>query len=323
MAPMTLPDRAELEQTAGIVRAELGSTPQICWPLLSERCGTEVWVKHENHLPTGAFKVRGGIAYAESLRGSGLREKMVIAATRGNHGQSVVYAVGRVGLRATIVVPFGNSATKNSAMRAYGATLVEHGEDFQGAYEFARELARERGYHFFPSFDPILMRGVASYAMELFARVHDLDTVYVPVGLGSGICGMIAAREAFGLRTRIVGVVSERAPAYALSFDAGHALATESADTMADGIACRVADVDAVETINRYAERIVTVSDEEIRRAIGIYFIDTHNVAEGAGAAPLAALIKERKLMRGKRVALILSGGNIDAELYRDALGSI
>lgn len=320
---MIFPGRTELEETTRAVGAALYPTPQLFWPRLAERCASEVWVKHENHLPTGSFKVRGGVTYVAALARAELGTDTVVAATRGNHGQSVAWAAARAGLRAEIVVPFGNSATKNAAMRAYGATLIEHGRDFQAAYEFARKMADERGYHFFPCFHPTLVRGVSSYAMELFARVADLDTLYVPIGLGSAICGAIAAREAMGLRTRIVGVVSDRAPAYALSFAAGRPVETGSADTIADGIACRVPDADAVEVINRYAERIVTVSDEEIRRSIACYFIDTHNVAEGAGAAALAALLKERETMRGKRVAVVLTGGNIDTELYRDALRSI
>jgi threonine dehydratase len=319
---MKLPSLSELEDAACVAHAVVAPTPQICWPMLSERCAAEVWVKHENHLPTGAFKVRGGAVYAEDLARHAPAPTTVVAATRGNHGQSVAYAARRLGLKATIVVPLGNSASNNAAMCAYGAELVEHGHDFQAALEHARSLASDRGCHFFPSFHPLLVRGVASYAMELFAAVPDLDTVYVPIGLGSGICGVIAAREAMRRRTRIAGVVSQSAPAYALSFAARRPVATETADTIADGVACRVPEPDAVEVINRHAERIVAVSDDEVKRAMAYYFSDTHNVAEGAGAAPLAALLKERDSMRGKRIALILSGGNVDRELYRDVLSS-
>ncbi len=317
---MRLPTRAQLESASELVHSVLAPTPQICWPMLSARCAAEVWVKHENHLPTGAFKVRGGLVYVDDLMRSSTRPTEMVAATRGNHGQSVAFAARRFGLAATIVVPRGNSETKNAAMRAYGATLIEHGHDYQAAYEHAQALAAERGAHLYPPYHPLLIAGVGSYAMELFRAVADLDTVYVPIGLGSGISGVIAAREALGLRTKVVGVVSERAPAYALSFASRRPVSTDSADTIADGIALRVPDADAVELINRYAERIVTVSDAEIKDAMRHYFTDTHNLAEGAGAAPLAAMLKERAAMAGKCVALILSGGNVDPALYREVL---
>jgi threonine dehydratase len=305
---------------AQIVGAALAPTPQIRWPLLGARIGTEVWVKHENHGPVGAFKLRGGIVYIDGLARQERPPAGLIAATRGNHGQSIAYAAARAAMHATIVVPHRNSREKNAAMRALGADLVEHGQDFQEALEFAQRMAVERGLHMVPSFDPALVAGVASYALEFFGAVADLDTVYVPIGLGSGICGMIAAREALGLRTRIVGVVAENAPAYALSFAAGRVVTTESADTMADGVACRIPLEEALEVINRWAERIVTVSEAEIAAAMRFYFSDTHNVAEGAGAAPLAALLKERAAMERRRVGLVLSGGNVDREVYARVL---
>lgn len=244
----------------------------------------------------------------------------VVAATRGNHGQSVAFAARRLGIRATVVVPRGNSVEKNAAMRAWGAELIVHGHDFQAALEYADELARERAWHKVPSFDPSLSRGIASYALELFRAGPDLDTMYVPIGMGSGICGVIAARDALGLRTRVVGVVAANAAAYALSFEAGRAICTETADTIADGLGCRVPDPAALHVILRGADRVVTVSEGEIRAAMRHYFTDTHNVAEGAGAAPLAALLQERERMAGRRVALVLSGGNVDAEMFRDVL---
>ena len=244
----------------------------------------------------------------------------VVAATRGNHGQSVAFAARAHGLAATIVVPEGNSTEKNAAMRAFGAELVVYGHDFQAALEHAQELADARGLIMVPSFADTLVAGVASYAMELFATAPDLDTLYVPIGLGSGIAACIAAREALGLTTKIVGVVAEAAPAYALSFDKGEPISTNSADTMADGLACRVPVPDAVEIINCYAERVVTVSDDAIRAAMRHCFTDTHNVAEGAGAAALAALLTEREAMAGKTVGVVLSGGNIDREVYGDVL---
>jgi threonine dehydratase len=294
-------------------------TPIRRWPLLEARAGCEVWVKHENHAPTGAFKVRGGIVYVRRLVENG-RPGGVIAATRGNHGQSVAFAARAAGLPCTVVVPEGNSVEKNAAMRAYGADLVIAGHDFQAALEHARALATERALHLVPSFHPHLVLGVSSYGLELFRAVPDIDAVYVPIGLGSGICGVIAARNALGLRTPVVGVVAEGAPCYALSFAVGRPVSTEAADTMADGLACRVPDPDALAIVLREADRVVAVPDDEIRAAMRAYFTDTHNVAEGAGAAPLAALLRDREDMRGRRVALVLSGGNVDLPLYQQAL---
>ena len=313
---------AELESAAALVHARMPPTPQYCWPLLAKRTGVEVWVKHENHTPIGAFKIRGGIVYIDHLKRAEPGVTGVVAATRGNHGQSVTCAALAAGLRAVIVVPQGNSQEKNAAMRAQGAELIEHGHDFQAAYEYAGGLARERGLHPFPSFHPVLTRGVGTYALELFRAVPDLDTVYVPIGLGSGICGVIAARDALGLKTKVVGVSAENAPTYALSFAAGKPVSTNAADTMADGMACRVPVADAVAAINKGADRIVTVGDDAIMAGMRAYFADTHNVAEGAGAAPLAALLSERARMQGKRVALILSGGNVDTAVYRGVLAA-
>ena len=311
---------AELEAAASLVHEVMIPTPAHCWPLLSARVGAEVWVKHENHTPLGAFKVRGGLVYMTDLKRREPKLEGVIAATRGNHGQSVAFACRRVGLRAVIVVPQGNSREKNAAMRAQGAELIEHGHDFQSAYEYARDLARERGLHPMPSFDRRLAAGVASYALELFRAVPDIDTVYVPIGLGSGICGTMAARDALGLKTKVVGVVAANAPAYALSFTAKQPVSTNSADTIADGVACRVPDPDALGLILRGADRIVSVSEAEIRAAMRHLFTDTHNLAEGAGAAALAGLLQERDRMTGKRVAVIQTGGNIDRELYLSVL---
>jgi threonine dehydratase len=311
---------AEFEATAETVHSMMPPTPQHSWPLLSARAGAEVWVKHENHTPTGAFKVRGGLIYVDDL----LRREPdcpgVIAATRGNHGQSVACAATRRGLASTVVVPHGNSVEKNAAMRAQGAELIVHGVDFQEAFEYTRGLAVDRGLHMFPSLHEHLVRGVGTYAWELMSSVPDLDTIYVPVGMGSGICGVIAARDAFGLRTKVVGVVAENAPAYALSFERREAISTNSADTMADGVACRVPVMAALEVIWAGADRVVTVSEEQMKAAMRHYFTDTHNIAEGAGAAPLAALLKEREMMAGKRVGLILSGGNVDRTVYQSIL---
>ncbi len=311
---------ADLEAAAATVHAVLPPTPQYRWPLLGRRVGAEVWVKHENHTPVGAFKVRGGLVLFETLKRTRARLPGVVAATRGNHGQSVAFAAARAGVPALIVVPRGNSPEKNEAMRSLGAELLVHGQDFQEALERARALTEERGLFFVPSFAPDLVRGVASYALELFRAAPRLDRVYVPIGLGSGICGVIAARDALGLSTEVVGVCAEGAPCYALSFAAGRAVSTERADTMADGVACRVPVEEAVETILRGTARVVTVPDDAIREAMRAFFSDTHNVAEGAGAAPLAAALKERGLNAGKRIALVLSGGNVDREVFARVL---
>jgi len=311
---------SEIEAAAAVVHRAMPPTPQIRWPLLCERAGAELWVKHENHSPVGAFKLRGGLAYMDRLQRAEPGVTGVIAATRGNHGQSVTVAAASVGLKSVIVVPLGNSREKNAAMRAQGAELIEHGHDFQAAYEHAGRLAGERGLHAVRSFHPWLMAGTATYGLELFRAVPDLDTVYVPIGLGSGICGTIAARDALGLKTRIVGVVAENAPMYARSFSAGKAVATNSADTFADGLACRVPDEEALAVILKGAERVLTVSEAEMKTAMRCYFTDTHNLAEGAGAAALAGLLQERTGMAGKRVAVVLSGGNIDRALYAEIL---
>jgi len=317
-----LPSLAELESATTLVHSVMPPTPQYRWPLLCGRAGTEVWVKHENHTPAGAFKVRGGIAYVDHLKRAEPGVRGVIAATRGNHGQSVAFAARRAGLDAVIVVPKGNSVEKNAAMRALGGELIEHGHDFQAAYEYAQGLAGERRLHPLPSYHAVLARGVGTYALEFLRAAPDLDTVYVPIGLGSGICGVMAARDALGLKTKVVGVVAESAPAYALSFAQGKAVSTNSADTMADGMACRVPNAEALEAILKGVERIVQVSDDAIKAAMRAYFADTHNVAEGAGAAPLAALMAERARMAGKRVGLVLSGGNVDTAVYRDVLAA-
>ncbi len=311
---------ADLESAAQIVHSVIPPTPQYCWPLLSARAGAEVWVKHENHTPIGAFKLRGGLVYMNELTKREPKLSGVLTATRGNHGQSVAFAARRSATRAVVVVPHGNSVEKNASMRALGAELIEHGADFQAAYEHAMALAERDGLHALRSFHPWLIAGVGTYAMELFRAVPDLHTVYVPIGLGSGICGVISARDALGLTTRVVGVTAANAAAYALSFRRRQAVSTNSADTIADGMACRVPEPAALEIIFRGAERVVTVEEDEIEAAMRHYFTDTHNVAEGAGAAPLAALLGERKAMAGKRVGLILSGGNVDLSLFQQVL---
>ena len=315
-----LPTKSEIEAAAEIVYATMPPTAQYVWPLLAEAVGTTVWVKHENHTPIGAFKVRGGLVYMANLRAKKPDVRGVIAATRGNHGQSIGFAARASGIDVVIVVPEGNSCEKNVAMEALGVQLITHGHDFQAAMEYAASLAVERGLEMVPSYAMELAHGVATYGLELLSTVPEIDTLYVPIGLGSGITGSIAAREALGLTTEIVGVVAENAPAYALSFARGEAVSTNSADTFADGLACRVPAADAVPVINQHAARVITVSEDDIRDAMRLYYTATHNLAEGAGAAALAGLMQERVPMAGKTTAVILSGGNIDRALYQRIL---
>lgn len=306
--------RSELEDAAGLVHRHMAPTPQYPWPTLSERLGCEVWVKHENHTPTGAFKVRGGVTFIDWLRRTKPGSPGIITATRGNHGQSQARAATAAGLRAVIYAPRGNSVEKNAAMRARGAELVEFGEDFDESRIEAFRVAEREGLHIVPPFHRELVRGVATYALEFFTAAPDLDTVYVPIGCGSGICGVIAARDALGLSTKVVGVVSENAACAKLSVDAGRPVETNSAQTFADGMAVRVPVEEALEIYRAGAERIVAVSDDAIAEAIRVYYRDTHNLAEGAGAAPLAALMAERARLSGGKAGVILCGGNIDTD---------
>jgi threonine dehydratase len=312
----------QLERAHEIVGTAVPPTPAHAWPLLAQRLGTEVVVKHENHTPTGAFKVRGGLVYLDRLKRERPNVLGIISATRGNHGQSLAFAARRHGVPATIYVPRGNSVEKNRAMRAFGAELVEHGDDFQVAREEAGRRAQFAGLHMVPSFHPDLVLGVATYALELFRSAPDLDVLYVPIGQGSGICACILARDLLGLKTEIVGVQSTEAPSYALSFAAGKVVTTETSNTLADGMATRIPDAEAVAVIARGASRVVLVSDDEVAAAVRAYWTDTHNLAEGAGAAPLAAALQEKSRLQGKRVGLILTGGNIDFDLFQKWIGT-
>jgi len=311
--------RTALETAARLVHSTMPPTPQLSWPLLNRRAGCEVWVKHENHTATGAFKIRGGIVMIDALKRANPKLRGVISATRGNHGQSLAWSGRRHGVRTVIVVPHGNSRDKNAAMRAWGAELVEHGRDFDEAKDHAAQLAREQGLESIGPFHAELVAGVGSYAFELFSAVADLDTVYVPIGCGSGIGGLIAWRDALGLKARIIGVVAENADCYARSLEAGKPVETASANTFADGMAVRVPVPAALEIIRAGAERIVRVSDDEVKAAVRHFYTDTHNLIEGAGAAPLAALLKDTA-RKGRRFAVIASGGNIDREAYLNAL---
>jgi threonine dehydratase len=313
---------AELDLAAAVVYRTMPPTPQRRWPLLDRRCGTDVWVKHENHAPTGAFKIRGGLVFFDALAAGGKKPAGTVAATRGNHGQSVGFAARQLGIPATIVVPHGNSVEKNNAMRALGVELVEDGRDFQASMEIAARVAHERGWHLMPSFDPLLVKGVASYALELFRAAQNLEIVYVPIGLGSGICGTIAARDALGLRTKIVAVVAASAPAYARSLAAGRAVSSEATTRIADGMACRVPNDMALDLIRRGVERAVEVTDDAIEEAMRAIYEDTHNVAEGAGAAATAALLADRDRIRGKAAGVILTGSNVDRPVFARVLAS-
>src|ERR1700749_4558170 len=315
-------DLKQLERAHEIVGSAVPPTPSHAWPLLAQRLGAEVVVKHENHTPTGAFKVRGGLIYIDRLKRERPDVAGLISATRGNHGQSIAFAAARYGLPVTIVVPHGNSVEKNRAMRALGADLVEHGEDFQAAREEAERRAASDGLTMVPSFHADLVIGVATYTLELLRQAPDLDALYVPIGLGSGICGCILARDLLGLKTEIIGVQSTLAPSYALSFAAGEVIATETSATLADGMATRVPEPEAFEIIRKGASHIVQVTDDEVAAAIRAYWTDTHNLAEGAGAAALAAALQEKTKLAGKRVGLILSGGNIDFDLFKRWVGA-
>jgi len=315
-----LPDRSELEAAAAVVYRSVAPTPQYAWPLLAQRLGTEVWVKHENHLPIGAFKLRSVLVYFDALREREPAVRGVVTATRGNHGQAVAYAAGKLGMKATVVVPHGNSREKNAAMLALGAELIEDGQDFQESVGHSIELARQRGLYRVPSFHRDLMRGAATFWLELFTAVPDLDVVFAPIGMGSNICGAAAARAATGSRARIVGVVSDQAPAYAQSFAERRIVEAPVSTRLADGLACRIPDPGAMAIIWEVVDEMVQVSEAEVAAAMRAYFTDTHNVAEGAGAAALAGALKLADSLRGKRVGLPLSGGNVDGELFAEVL---
>ncbi len=319
---MILPTREEIEEAGKIVYKVMAPTAQYCWPLLCQRLGTEIWLKHENHTPVGAFKIRGGLVYFEVLSKSGRLPKGVISATRGNHGQSVGLAANMQGIAAKIVVPRGNSTEKNAAMKVLGVDLIEHGEHFQEAREHAGKLAEELSLLMVPSFHPLLVAGVATYSLELLTAVPDLDLIYVPIGLGSGICGMMSAREALGHKAIIVGVVSAHARAYAKSFAAKIPMESPVSTHLADGVACSTTDPEALELILDGVERIVEVTDLEIAEAMRTIFECTHNVSEGAGAAGFAAAMKEKDKLGGLKVGTVISGGNVDRDVFSEVLAS-
>ncbi len=311
---------AQIEAAAQVVYQDFQATPQYCWGLLSERLGTDCWVKHENHTPVGAFKIRGGLTYFDALKKANALPNEVISATRGNHGQSMGWAARTHGVPCTIVVPLGNSVEKNAAMRALGVTLIEHGSDFQEAREFAIHLAKERGAHMVPSFHQDLVLGVSTYWLEFFKAVPQMDVAYVPIGMGSGAVSAITAKLALGHRAKIVGVVSSHATSYADSIAAGRVIASPVSTVLADGMACRIADQAALDALIPHIDHIVQVTDDEVAAAMRAIYTDTHNVAEGAGAASFAAAMQERAHLAGQVVGTTLCGGNVDAEVFAKVL---
>jgi threonine dehydratase len=316
---MQAPTPAEFDAVQRTVYAAMPATPQYAWPLLAEALGAEVWVKHENHTPLGAFKVRGGLVYVKALNEREPQVRGVISATRGNHGQSMAFAAKRHGLSATIVVPRGNSVEKNAAMRALGAELIEHGDDFQASREHAAALSRQRELHFVPSYHHDLVLGVATYWVEFFGAVQPA-VVFVQIGMGSGISACAMARAITGVATRIVGVVSAQATAYLDSYRAGHVIEAPATTQLADGMACRVPDAAALDVIRREVDDVVAVTDDEVAAAMRLLYTATHNVAEGAGAASLAAAIQQRQRWRGKCIGVTLCGGNVDREVFASVL---
>ncbi|MDI1341994.1 threonine dehydratase [Polaromonas sp.] len=316
-----LPDLQAIEHAARVVYREFQATPQYRWGLSSQRLGTDCWIKHENHTPVGAFKIRGGLTYFEALKQRGELPAEVISATRGNHGQSIGWAARAHGVACTIVVPRGNSLEKNAAMRALGVTLIEHGEDFQESREYAMRLAAERGAHMVPSFHADLLSGVSTYWWEFMLAVPQLDVVYVPIGQGSGACSAIAAKLALGRKLRIVGVVSAHATTYADSLAAGHVVEAPVSTQLADGTACRIADPAALDILLPQLDHIVKVSDDEVAQAMRDLYADTHNMAEGAGAASFAAAMQERAQLKGRVVGTTLCGGNVDSATVAKVLG--
>jgi threonine dehydratase len=317
---MLLPSRDEIRAARALIYRFMPPTPQYAWPLLNQRLGTEAWIKHENHTPVGAFKLRGAIVYLNWLKDQRLSLAGVVAATRGNHGQGVGLAARFLSLKAVIVVPHGNSPEKNRAMLAQGVELIEHGHDFQASLEYARTLAAERGFEMVESFHEQLVLGTAGYAMEFFESVPPIHTIYVPIGMGSSVCGAAAARNALGLNTEIVGVVAKQSPSIALSFRQRQAVEAPANTLIADGLACRRPNAEALEVILENVARIVEVSEAEIRSAMLAYYQDTHNVAEGAGAASLAGALQEKDAIRGQRVGIVLTGGNVDREVFASVL---
>jgi threonine dehydratase len=316
----SLPALEDLESAASIVYGAMPPTPQYAWPILAEATGARVWVKHENHTPVGAFKIRGGLVYLDRLARTRPVVRGIVVATRGNHGQSIAFAAARHGLNVAIVVPHGNSRDKNAAMRALGAEMIEAGDDFQASFEHAARLATERGWHRMPSFDPALVAGVGTYGLEFLRAVPELEAIYVPIGLGSGICGVLAAKEALGRDVEVIGVTSTGAPATKLSLERGRTVSHPVTTAIADGVACRTPNDAALLLMTGRVARVVEATDDDVASAMSLMYRATHNVAEGAGALGLAVLMKAREAMRGRQVGLVLTGGNVDADVFGEVL---
>jgi threonine dehydratase len=316
---MQLPTLSEIESAQELLYRSMPPTPQYTWPLLNQRLQAEAWIKHENHSPVGAFKLRGALIYVNWLRETDPHLTTVVAATKGNHGQGVGMAARLLGLRAIVVVPHNNSREKNRAMQAQGVELIERGHDFQESLEYARELAAQPGHAMIESMHPRLVMGTSTYALEFFRNTPSLETVYVPIGLGSSICGVSAARNALGLNTKIVGVVASDSPSYAVSFRERRVVEVPSTTQIADGLACRLPNADAMSVIWENVDRIVEVTDAEIAAAMRAYYEDTHNLAEGAGAAALAGALQEKEALNSP-IGIILTGGNVDSDLYTRVL---
>ncbi len=302
------------------VYRHLKPTPLIGHPLLSEWLGFPAWVKHENHNPTGSFKIRGGFNLVSHLSESE-KSRGVITATRGNHGQSVALACRTYGVRCVIAVPEGNNPEKNEAMKAFGSELLVHGRDFDEARERVEQIQAEQRLRYIHSAnEPLLVEGVGTYALEILEELPDVDCILVPVGGGSGISGVLTAVRAAAPKVQVIGVQAANAPSIYLSWKKGEKVTTDSADTMADGLATRVPFEMTFDIIHRYVDEVVTVTEEELMEAVFRIFQTTHNVAEGAGAATTAAAFKLRSRLAGKKVALVLSGGNITASLFQQVL---
>lgn len=309
---MQIPSLIDVYAARARISGVIEPTPLMRHALLTEATGLDIRVKHENHNPTGAFKVRGGANLIASL--SPAERRGVITATTGNHGQSIALACGREHVPCTIVVPIGNNPEKNAAMRALGAELIEFGKDFDEAREKVEQLQQERGLRYIHSAnEPLLIAGVGTYALEIFEEQPDTDVILVPIGGGSGACGCCIVRTGLGSGARVIGVQAARADAFARSWHTGTRVVGENADTFAEGMATRVTFDLPFEILEQQLDAIVTLSEDELRDGVRLALRTTHNLAEGAGAGSLAAAMKLRGELAGKKVVCVMSGGNIDA----------
>ena len=315
--------REALDAAVALVGQVVPPTPQYRWPRLCEALGTEMWLKHEDQTPTGAFKVRGGVVYVDDVRRrreAGEAVAGIASATRGNHGQSLALSGTRLGVPVLVGVPECNSADQNRAIEAHGAELLVAGADFEETRAQVAREAERRGYELVPAFHPLLVAGVATYWLEFFTVRPDLDVVYVAIGMGSGICAAIGVRDLLGLDTEVVGVVTEGAPTWALSLEAGEVVPTDAARTWCDGVATRNPPPEAFDVVRRGAARVLRVSDEQAADACRLLFDTTHHVAEGAAGVVLAGAWQERDRLRGREVGAVLCGANVDRDVFREVL---